>query len=200
MAVAACTTGGDSSASASRSPAPAVVNTSSHPAAPAAGPLGLLAVPANATPASQNANIPMGLDAFVQRYYLKSAWKEEESLLTRRGFKSGAIETWINPDGSQQSVVIASFATSTGALSQFDGMTSTWRGEPKPARMITYAEVGGLGWVNPTLDAYGNARVEIAVRDADMVIDVVEYTADSPDIPAAEALLLKQYENLKITA
>jgi hypothetical protein len=142
----------------------------------------------------------MGLDAFVQGYYVKSAWKQQESLLTRRGFESGAIEGWRNPDGSQQDIVIARFATSNGALSQFESTTSVWRAQPTPSRLITDAKVGGVGWVDPTLTSDGNARVEIGVRDGDMVIDVVEYTAASPDIAAAEALMLKQYESLKTAA
>jgi hypothetical protein len=198
--LAACTTGGNPVPSASKPPTSAVVKASSSPAAPATGPLGVLAVPADATPFSQNTNSPMGLDAFVQGYYAKSAWKEEESLLTRRGFESGAIEGWQNPDGSQQNIVIARFATSNGALSQFESTISVWRAQPAPSRVIIDAKVGGLGWVNPTLDSHGDARVEIAVRDGDMVISVVDYAAAFPDIAAAEALMLKQYDSLKTAA
>jgi hypothetical protein len=136
------------------------------------------------------------MDAYVQGFYVKSAWTEEEGLYARRGFVSGEVEGWINTDGTQQLIAIARFATAKGALSLFDGLTNTFREKPKPATMVTYATVGGVGWTTPTLDAEGNARTEIAVQLGDTVIDVIEYAAVTPDVAAAEALLLKQYDSL----
>lgn len=162
----------------------------------ATGPLGVLPVPAGATPWTTNTNMPLSMDAYIQGFYVKSAWAEEEGLYTRRGFVSGELEGWINVDGSQQQIAIARFATAEGAISLFDGLTTTFRNRPKPATMVTYAAVGGVGWTNPTLDADGNTRTEIAVRLGDMVIDVAEYEAVTPDAAAAEALLRKQYDSL----
>jgi hypothetical protein len=186
--------------SASRSLTSAGVQAPSSPAVKTTAPLGVLPVPANATPYSQNTNAPMGLKAFVQRLYVKSSWKEQESLLTGWGFTTGAVELWTNPDGSEQQIVIVRFATALGAQSHFQGLTNTWRDQPAPSRVITDAAVGGLGWVNPTQDSYGNFRVDIAVCDGDEVIDVTESTPLSPDIAAAEALMLKQYDSLKTAA
>jgi hypothetical protein len=49
--------------------------------------------------------------------------------------------------------------------------------------------------VNPTPDSDGNAWVEIAVCDGDLVIVVKEYTL-RPDITAAEDLMLAHYDSL----
>jgi hypothetical protein len=158
--------------------------------------LGVLPVPAGATPWTANTNQPMSLDAFVRGFYVQSGWAEEEGLYKQRRFASGAIEGWINPDGSQQLITIVRFAAAQGAQSMFDGTTATWRTNPKPATMLTDAAVSGVGWVNPALDAHGDARVEIAARIGDTVVDVTEWTAATPDVAAAKALLLQQYENL----
>jgi hypothetical protein len=80
----------------------------------------------------------MGLDAFVQRFYVKSGWTEEESLLAGHGFESGAIEGWTNPHCFQREITIARFATSMGAQGQLEDLTSAWRRVPKPARVIFY--------------------------------------------------------------
>jgi hypothetical protein len=78
-----------------------------------------------------------------------------------------------------------------------DGLTGTWRQNPKPARMLTDDAVSGMGWVNPKLDSLGNAQVEIAARIGDTVIDIHEFTAMTPDVPPAKALVPQQYDSLK---
>jgi len=178
----------NASGSASASPGTAAADT---------GPLGVLPFPADARPWTQDTEKPMSVDAFVQGFYIKSAWTEEEGLLPRRGFVSGTLEGWINADGTQQSIAIFRFATANGAVSQFDDLTGTLRDKPKPATVLTDPADGGVGTVSPTLDSLGNAIAEIAAHEGDYVIDVHEYAAASPDPAAAKALLLKQYDSLK---
>lgn len=170
---------------------------SSGTAAADTGPLGVLPIPAGAQPWTSNTNKLMNVDAFIKAFYLKSAQTEEESLLPRRGFVSGVVEGWINADGSQQEIAIYRFATANGAVSEFDALTGTLRGKPKPATVLTDPAVGGVGTVSPTLDSLGNAVAEIAARSGDYVIDVHEFSAASPDPAAGKALLLKQYDSLK---
>jgi hypothetical protein len=55
-------------------------------------------------------------------------------------------------------------------------------------------------WVNPKLDPLGNARAEIAALAGSTVIDVHEFTAMTPDVAVARALMLKQYDSLKSAA
>jgi hypothetical protein len=162
-----------------------------------AGPLGILALPAGAQPWTTNVNKPLSLDAFVQTFYVKDGWTDEEGLYRRRGFVSGAIEGWINADGTQQSIAIAKFATPQGAVSLFDGLTETLRNKPSPAKVITDAGDDGVGTVSPTLDADGNAVAEIAARAGDYVIDVHEFAAVTPEPSAAKALLLRQFHSLQ---
>lgn len=178
------------SASASAQASPGTV-------AAAAGPLGVLPIPAGARPWTSNTNKLMNVGTFIKTFYIKSAWAEEETLLPRRGFVSGVVEGWINADGSQQEISIYRFATANGAVSQFDGLASTLRGKPKPATVLTDPADEGAGTVSPTLDSMGNARAEIAARSGDYVIDVHEFTAATPDPAAAKALLLKQYDSLR---
>jgi hypothetical protein len=161
------------------------------------GPVGILAIPAGARPWTANVNKPLSLDAFVQIFYVKDAWTDEEGLYRQRGFVSGAIEGWINTDGTQQSIAIAKFATPQGAVSLFDGLTQTLRNKPTPATVITDAGDDGIGTVSPTLDADGNAIAEIAARTGDYVIDVHEFAAATPEPAAGEALLLRQFKSLQ---
>jgi hypothetical protein len=165
------------------------------PTAPAAGPLGALPIPSGARAFSSNTSRPMGLDAFVRAFYIKSAWTAEEGQFHSRGFRSGALEGWINSDGSQQTIAIMHFATVNGAVSELDDLTGAWRQE-SPKSMLTDAAVRGTGWVDRKLDSLGNARVEIATRLGDTIIDVHEFTASAPDIPPAKALILSQFDSL----
>lgn len=139
----------------------------------------------------------MALVPFIQSFYVQSAWSQEEGDYTRAGFVSGAIEGWINSDGTQQLIEIARFATATGAQSQFDALTSTLIGKPKPATALTDPADGAFGTVSPTLDKLGNAVAEIAAVYGDDVIDVHEFAATTPDPAAAKALLLEQYDSIK---
>jgi hypothetical protein len=64
--------------------------------------------------------------------------------------------------------------------------------------VLTDAADGGVGTVSPTLDHLGNAIAEIAAVTGDYVIDVHEYAAATPEPAAAKALLLKQYDSIKL--
>ena len=163
----------------------------------ASGPAGILPVPAGATAWTANTNKAMSLDAFVHGFYTQSSWSYEEGLNKSRGFKTGALEGWFNADGSQQSIAIARFASAKGAVSMYDGLTYNFREKPKPATMLTYSAIGGLGWSNPTLDADGMARSEMVARVGDAVIDVIAWSASAPDATKAKSLLLEQYNSLK---
>jgi hypothetical protein len=175
-------------------------NSPQAPAKQKPGPLGVLPVPPGATPWTQNTSKPIGLDAFVDSFYIQSSRAWELGRFKTRGFRSAVIEGWINSNGSQQKIAIIQFATANGAVSLFDDLTGSWRDKPKPATLLTDSAVGGEGWVNPTLDSLGNAKVEIAARIGNTVIDVTEFTAGTPDVAAARSLMLKQYDSLKAAA
>jgi hypothetical protein len=156
-------------------------------------------MPAGAKAWSDNSGKPMGLDAFVKAFYIASAYSKEKSLYTQRGFVSGTIQGWINADGSQQSIAIAKFKSSSGAVDLFDGLTGTLKDKPKPATGMTDSSDGGVGMVDPTVDSLGNANAEIMAHTGVYVIDVNQFNANTPDPAAAKALLLKQYQSLKAT-
>jgi hypothetical protein len=170
------------------------VKATANPAT--AGPLGILPIPADAQAGPRNTGKPLSLDAFVQGFFVKSAWTSEEGRFKQRGFVSGAIEAWINSNGSEQSIVIAKFAAQQGAASLFEGVTSVLVAKPSPATVINDAADGGVGTVSPTLDADGNAIAEIAAYTGGYFIDVHEFTAATPNPDAAKALLLRQYNSL----
>ena len=148
-------------------------------------------------PWKENTARPLNLDAFVRGFYAEDAWTGEEGLYTDRGFVSGTLQGWINFGGSQQEIAIARFATTQGALSLLDELTSSFRDEPKPATALTDSAVGGFGWVTPKLDSEGDARSEIAFQTGDTVIDVIEWVAATPNVVAVKALALQQYQSLK---
>jgi hypothetical protein len=139
----------------------------------------------------------MSLISFVQLFYSKSAWTEEEALDTRRGFVSAVYQGWTNADGSEQSIALVRFTTLAGATSAFDEASSGYKQMPKPATMLADPAIGAVGWSSPTLDTRGNARVIYAVAVGDTMILAVEYSAATPDPAAAKVLLQEQYDSLK---
>lgn len=201
IAIAGCS--GSSSPSASgnsgAAPAPSSSGSSAQSTQPAKTDalLGVLPIPHGASAWSSNKNATLGLKAFVKVFYVKSAWARETALYKRRHFTSGVIQGWINSDGSQQEIAIAQFAKPAGAKSLFKGLTGTLKDEPAPVKQIKDATDGGVGTVDSTLDSLGNATVEMVGHTGTYVIDVHQFTAATPDQPAAESLLLTQYTALK---
>ena len=176
--------------------ATAAATPSATPSAPA-GPLGLLAIPLSASPWTDNTNAPMGLGAFIGKFYDPDSQAGEKSLYKQRGFASGAFEGWFNLDGSQQTIAIARFASASGAISAFDDLRNSLRENPAPSKAFTDAADGAVGSADPTLDSQGNAYIDITARVGDYLVDVHEFSAATPDTAAAKALLLKQVEALK---
>ena len=203
----AASTGAASTGAPSGHAASGLANASGSGSASAASPsptaaalLGILPVPAGANPWSQNTNSLLGRVAFVQAFYVKSAWTEEEGLFQRRGFVSGVHEGWFNADGTQQSIDLMRFASASGAVSEFDGLTGTLKDdETKSETMISDSRDGGTGIINPVADSLGNTQVELVTHLGDYVIDVHEYVPVTPDSDAAKALLLQQYQAVQRT-
>lgn len=162
-------------------------------------PMDVLPVPGNARPWPTNTNTLLSRVAFVQAFYTKDSRTEEEALFQRRGFVSGVYEGWFNPDGSQQLIAVMRFASPAGALSEFNGLTTTLKSSATASEIVSDHRDGGTGAVDPTADSLGNTRVELATRLGDYVIDVGEYVPVTPDPGSAETLLLKQYQYFKST-
>ena len=166
-------------------------------ASPGQGLLGVLPVPAGASPSSDNTNALMNRVSFVKAFYPQSEWTSEEALYVRRGFVAGVMQAWDNADGSQQSITLARFATPAGATSAFDEVVSFGKNWPKPVTTPTDPATGAGGFIDPTLDSSGDAVVEWVAAVGDTMIFVNEWTAAKPDPAAATALLHQQYDRLK---
>jgi hypothetical protein len=139
----------------------------------------------------------MGKAAFIQSFYVKSAWSYEEGVYQRLGFVSGVNEGWFNGDGTQQSIVIIRFATPASALSEFDGLTGTLDQAAKPSELVSDSRDGGKGTIDPTEDSLGDTVVELVTHLGDYVIDVHEWAPATSDPTAAKSLLLQQYQAIK---
>ena len=181
----------------SAEPAVRATATPSATASPIQGLLGVLPVPAGATPWLTNTNALMSLTPYVQSAYIKSAWTQEEALNARRGFVSAVEQGWANADGSQQYITLVRFATQAGATSALDELISQFEQEPEPMTMLADPAAGAVGFSSPTLDSNGDAHVQFGAAVGDTVIRVVEYTAATPDPAAAKVLLQEQYDSLK---
>jgi hypothetical protein len=160
-------------------------------------PLGILPLPPTSHPWAENTNAPMKLDAFIDKFYDPDSQAGEKSLYAQRGFVSGAYEGWFNADGSQQSIAIARFSSASGAGYAFGDLSGSLRQDPSPSKEFTDSADGAVGSQDPKLDSQGNAFVDITAHVGDYLVDVHEYSAATPDIAAAKALLLKQVEALK---
>jgi hypothetical protein len=124
----------------------------------------------------------------------------EEGLYTRRGFKAGTVQGWINSDGTQQQIAIARFSSASGATSAFDGIAANLRDEPAPYKAVKDPACRGVGSADPKLDSLGNAFVDIVAHVGDYMVDVHEFSAATADPAAANALLSRQCKALKSEA
>jgi hypothetical protein len=161
------------------------------------GPLGLLPLPSGANAWTTNTNAPMGLDAFINQLYAPNSQAGEQSLYTKRGFVSGAFEGWYNPDGSQQTIAIARFASASGATEAFSDLGASFQQDPAPDKEFTDSADGAVGSADPAVDSEGDTDTDIGARIGDYLVDVQEFSAATPDPSAAKALLLEQVEALK---
>jgi len=158
--------------------------------------LGVLPVPAGATPWPGNTNVLLSRTAFVELAYPKSGWTVEEGEDARRGFVAAVQQGWDNNDGSDQAIRLVRFATPAGAMSMFDEVKSGWERQYPHSRLADSA-IGAVGWSSPTLNSAGDAVAEWGVALGDTMILAIEYTAPTPDPAAAKVLLLQQYNRLK---
>jgi len=171
--------------------------TPSATASPSRGLLGVLPVPAGATPWPQNTNALMNRISFVKSFYPKSERTREETLNAHRGFVSAVDEGWTNADGSGQEIILARFATPAGATSAFDEVSAWFKQWPPPMTTPTDPAIGAVGCSNPRLDSSGDALVEFVAHAGDTMLFVNEWTAAKPDPAAAKVLLQRQYDRLK---
>jgi hypothetical protein len=169
-------------------------STTSHRASPSRGLLGVLPVPAGATPWPANTNALLSRTAYVKLAYSKRYWTAEEADEARRGFVAAVQQGWDNPDGSQQSIRLVRFATPTGAIRALGAVSAGWDVQYS---LLTDAAIGAVGWSSPTLDSHGNASAVWGVAVGDTMILAFESTAATPDPAAAKELLLQQYDSLK---
>jgi hypothetical protein len=161
------------------------------------GLLGVLAVPAGATPWPQNTTALMNRISFVTSFYPKGDRTSEETLNAWRGFVSAVDEGWTNADGSGQEIILARFATPAGATSASDEVSAWFKQWPKPVTAPTDPATGAVGYSNPRLDSSGDALVEFVAHVGDTMLFVNEWTAATPDPAAAKVLLQRQYDRLK---
>jgi len=158
--------------------------------------LGVLPVPAGATPDPTNTNALMNRISFVKSFYPKREWTAEKALNARRGFVAAIDRGWKNADGSQQEIILARFATPAGATSAFHQVSSWFKQWPPPATTPTIPAIGAVGCSQPTLYR-GYALVEFVAAVGDTMLFVNEWTRARPDPAAAKVLLQRQYDRLK---
>jgi hypothetical protein len=161
-----------------------------------AGPDGLLGIPSDASPSTDNSTGPLSLNALIDKFYGPASAQSEKSLYVQWGFVSGGFEGWLSDDNSRQSIAIARFGGANGATSAFDDLSNNLRQKPAPSTVVTDSADGAVGSADPTLDSQGNAVVDITARVGDYVVEVQDFTAATPDPTTAEALLLKQIQAL----
>jgi hypothetical protein len=164
---------------------------------PGRAPLGLVAIPRGATPASGDNNAPMDLASFIGLAYPAAGQAAEKSVYAKRGFVTAVIEGWTNSDRTKQSIVLVRFATGSGATSEFNDFTDTLGQQPGPVTMIADPADQAVGSVNRQPNAQGYDLVIMVDRVGDDLIEVFENSTATPNPAAAEALLLDQVKALK---
>ena len=138
----------------------------------------------------------MKLVPFIAGFYAASARSDEDSAYARNGFVSGEIEGWGNPDGSAAKIIIARFATSDGAVSEFDGFSGEFGLDPFSHTIFADQVNGAVGDADPQPDASGFQVAEIVDHVRDYLVDVHVYTPGPPDTADAATLLRQELKAL----
>ena len=159
--------------------------------------LPLLPIPPGSTAWPMNTDAPMKLVPFIAGFYVASARSEESLAYAADGFVSGEIEGWVYPDGSQANIMIARFATSDGAVSEFNGFSAEFGLDPFSQTIFADQVNGAVGDADPQQrDARGFLEAEIVDHVGDYLVDVHVYTPGPPDTADADTLLRQQLRAL----
>jgi hypothetical protein len=183
---------------------PGVVTSAPTPSAPgtrATGPgAALLArvvpYPTGAQPWVRSKTGVLGLDDFVNNFYIAKARASSRSLTAQRGFTTAVRQGWTNADGTQADVWLVQFATAQGARSMSLSVTANWKNAARPISTFADSAVHGTGELIPTLDDLGNACTKVATATGRVFVYVRLYSPVSPDKPAATTLMRQQYDLL----
>jgi hypothetical protein len=159
--------------------------------------LPLLPIPPGSTAWPANTDGPMKLVPFIAGFYIASARSEEASAYAQDGFVSGEIEGWTNQDGSRASIIVARFATSDGAISEFNGFSGEFGLDPFSQTIFADQVNGAVGDADPQRrDASGFLEAEIVDHVGDYLVDVRVYTPGPPDTADATTLLRQELKAL----
>jgi hypothetical protein len=150
--------------------------------------------PAGARPWVKNKTGPMGLDEFVEAFYVQDAWQDEKGLAKTRGMQGVARHGWFNKDETQTEIYLVKFAAATGAQDMYQDLLDSWSGKTGG---FDDAAVHGKGLVNSTPDSQGDTTVKLAFTVGDTFVLVRDYSQATPDKAGTMALGLKQYTALK---
>ena len=105
----------------------------------------MLAIPADASPWTDNTDAPMSLGPYIDKFWVASDSASEKAEYAQWGFVSGGYEGWINTDGSQQQIAIARFSTVNGAIDAFDDLSSVLADQPAPCTTFAGPVDGAVG-------------------------------------------------------
>jgi hypothetical protein len=159
--------------------------------------LPLLPIPPGSTAWPANTGAPMKLIPFIAGFYIASARSEEASAYAQDGFVSGEIEGWTYPDGSRASIIVARFATSDGAISEFNDFSGEFGLDPFSQTIFADQVNGAVGDADPQQrDAIGFLEAEIVDHVGDYLVDVHVYTPGPPDTADATTLLRQELKTL----
>ena len=79
-----------------------------------AGPDGLLGIPSDASPLTDNPAGSLSLNAFIDKFYGPASVQSEKSLYVQRGFVSGGFEGWFSADNSSHGNALVDITARVG--------------------------------------------------------------------------------------
>jgi hypothetical protein len=137
---------------------------------------------------------PLGLDAFIAKFYVENAQAKEKTLAEKRGFQGAVNVGWFNENGSQEGIFLVRLGSDDDATDMYYGLTGGWEGDSS-LTTFTDGEVQGEGAVTVDTDDLGNIDVRIAFYVGATVAEM-HYWAKTADKTDARAAALAQYQQL----
>lgn len=153
----------------------------------------LVPYPAGARPWVKNKTGVLGLDAFVDNFYVAKERATSRSLTVARGFDTSVRRGWINADGTQAEVWLVRFHSAAGARSMYLSVTANWKKAARPTTTFADTEVHGTGELIPKLDSLGNAPAKVATCTGRVFAYVMTFAPASPDKAVTTSLMRRQY-------
>ncbi len=139
----------------------------------------------------------MGLDAFVAKFYARTAQSSSRTWLHKCGFAEAASGEWVTESNSLIQIFLIRFESARGAAVMARDLAASWGDDKAPATTFTDSVISAFGEVKPTPDADGDTLVKMIGVSGHVVIYLRQFTPHKPDRSGTQTLMHSQYRRVE---